>query len=157
MTSDSIALSRHVAAEPEQVWRVLTDIPGAAGTLRGVDSVEMLSEPPYGVGTRWRETRTMFGKKTTEEMWVAAADAPHSTVVEAESAGTHYTTTFTVEPSGQGSLLKLEFAGKLVSESRWQRILWKAFGRIGLRAASKTMRVDLDDTAAAAEKPAPQP
>lgn len=155
MTSDSIDLSRHVAAAPEQVWRVLSDIPGAAGTLSGVNRVEMLSEPPYGVGTRWRETRTMFGKQATEEMWVTAADAPHRTVVEAESAGTHYTTTFTVQPSGQGSLLKLEFAGKLVSESRLQVILWKAFGRIGLRAAAKAMRVDLDDIAAAAEKLTP--
>ncbi|GAB3530424.1 SRPBCC family protein [Arthrobacter monumenti] len=155
MTSQSITLSRPVAAAPERVWRVLTDIPGAAGTLSGVDRIELLSQPPYGVGTRWRETRTMFGKKATEEMWVTAADAPNSTVVEAESAGTHYTTTFTVVPDGPGSLLSLEFAGRPVSESRWQSILWKVFGRLGLRAASKAMRVDLDDIAAAAEKPTP--
>nr|WP_026535977.1 SRPBCC family protein [Arthrobacter sp. H14] len=144
-----------MAATPAQVWRVLTDNPGAADTLSGVDRVEVLSQPPYGVGTRWRETRTLFGKKATEEMWVTAADAPNSTVVEAESAGTHYTTTFTVVPDGPGGLLSLVFAGELVSDSRWQGFVWKVFGKLGLRAASKAMRVDLDDIAAAAEKPVP--
>lgn len=152
MTSHSITLSRRVTASPERVWRVLTDIPAAADTLSGVGRVEMLSEQPYGVGTRWRETRTMFGKAATEELWVTAADAPRSTVVEAESAGIHYTSRFTVVPEGMGSLLSMEFAGEVLSDSGWQRFLWKAFGKVGLRAVSKTMRVDLDDIAAAAEK-----
>lgn len=154
MTSHSISLSRRVTASPEQVWRVLTDIPGAAETLSGVRRIEMLSGPPYRVGTRWRETRTMFGKTATEELWVSAADAPSSTVVEAESAGTHYVTTFTVTPEGQASLLSMEFSGELVSGSGLHRFLWKAFGKAGLRAVSKTMRADLDDIAVAAEKDA---
>lgn len=74
MTSHSITLSRTVNASPEQVWCVFTYIPAAADTLSGVEGIEMLSEPPYGVGTRWRETRTMFGKKATEEMWVTGAE-----------------------------------------------------------------------------------
>lgn len=152
MTRHSIVLSRPVAATPERVWNILTDIPRAADTLRGVDDIEMLTEPPYVVGTRWRETRTMFDKKATEELWVTTADAPHRTVVEAESSGTHYTTTFTVVPDGAGSILGMEFAGELVSGSAWHRFLWKAFGKAGLRAVSKTMRADLDDTATAAEQ-----
>lgn len=153
MTRHSITLSRAVATSPERVWRVLTDIPGAADTLSGVDSVEMLSEPPYGVGTRWRETRTMFGKKATEELWVTAMDAPRSTAIETEFSGTHYTTTFTVVSEGEGSILSMQFGGEMVSDSGWQRFLWKAFGKAWMRAAAKTMRVDLDDIAAKAEKP----
>ena len=154
MTTHSISLSRRVTASPEQVWGVLTDIPGAAETLSGVRGIEMLSEPPYGVGTRWRETRTMFGKTATEELWVSAADAPSSTVVEAESAGTHYVTTFTVTPEGQASILTMEFSVELVSGSRVHRFFWKAFGKAGLRVVTKTLRVDLDDIAVAAEKAA---
>ncbi|WP_460464092.1 SRPBCC family protein [Arthrobacter pigmenti] len=154
MTSHSISLSRHIAASVEQVWKVVTDIPRAADTLSGVTRVEMFTEPPYGVGTRWRETRTMFGKQATEEMWVTAVNPPRSTVVEAESAGTHYTTSFTIEPEGQGSTLTLIFAGEMVSDSRWKKLLWKAFGKIGVRASSKAMTTDLADIAAAAEKQA---
>lgn len=151
MTTHTITLSRETTASPEKVWRVLSDIPGAPENISGIDSVEMLSDQPYGVGTRWRETRTMFGKQASEEMWVTAADAPHKTVVEAESSGTHYTTSFTIAPSSGGSLVTFEFAGTLVSGSGWQKFMWKAFGRFGLGFAAKAMRADLDDIAAAAE------
>ena len=46
----------------------------------------------------------------------------------------------------------MEFGGEPVSDSGWQRLLWKAFVKAGLRMVSKTMRVDLDDIAVAAEK-----
>lgn len=46
------------------------------------------------------------------------------------------------------------FEGTMISNSGWQKLLWKAFGGMGLRAFSKAMETDLDDIAAAAEKPA---
>jgi carbon monoxide dehydrogenase subunit G len=154
MPGHSITLSRHVDATPDAVWSILTDVPSAASNLSGVTSVEALSDGPYRVGTRWRETRTMFGRQASEEMWVTEVDAPRSTVVEAESAGTHYTTTFTVTPESGGCSLAVRFAGESVSPSRVQKIVWKVLGRFGLRAASKAMRTDLDDIAKAAERSA---
>lgn len=152
MTSPSIHLSRHVGATPEAVWGVLSDVRNAARTLSGVERVEVLSEGPYGVGTRWRETRTMMGKSVTEEMWVTGADAPRSSVIEAESAGTHYTTTFTITPEPGGSQLAMRFTAEMMSPSRLRRILWKVLGPIGIRASAKAMRTDLDDIAMAAEE-----
>ena len=152
MTSKSVTVSRRVAASPERVWHVVTDVPSAATVLSDVRRVEMLSQPPYGVGTRWRETRVMFGREATEELYVTAADAPRNTVIEAESGGTHYTTTFTIEPDGEGSTLAMEFAGEPVNASVWQGLLWKAFGQLGLKAVSKAMRRDLDNLAAVAEQ-----
>src|SRR5699024_6372879 len=69
-------LSRHIAADPDVVWDVLTDIPGAPRTLSGVISVEILTNKPYEPGLRWRETRKMFGSKATEEMMVVVAEPP---------------------------------------------------------------------------------
>jgi carbon monoxide dehydrogenase subunit G len=152
MTSQSIVLSRSVNAPPEKVWAVIVDIENAATTLSGVDEVEVLGSGPYAVGTRWRETRTMFGTKATEEMWVTAVDAPHRTVVEAESAGAHYTTVFTIEPVGAGSRLNMEFSGGPVKDSRWHALIWRTVGKFGMSAAAKTMRSDLDDIARAAER-----
>lgn len=79
---------------------MLTDIPGAAHTLSGVCAVEPLTSGPYGVGTRWRETRRMFGKASTEELRVTAAEKPARTVVEADSGGVHYVTEFRLAASG---------------------------------------------------------
>ncbi len=102
MTTHHLALSRTVAASPQRVWQVITDLDRAAQTLSGVSRVERLTDGPYALGTRWRETRTMFGKATTEEMWVTALDPARSTTVEASSHGTDYRTVFDLTPTGSG-------------------------------------------------------
>ena len=68
MAGHGIHLTQQSTAAPEAAWRVLTNIAGAAETLSGVTAVEMLTPGPYAVGTRWRETRRMFGKEETQEM-----------------------------------------------------------------------------------------
>ena len=37
-------LTLHVNASPDKVWAVISDIPGCAATLSGVESVQMLSD-----------------------------------------------------------------------------------------------------------------
>ncbi|MGW5075187.1 SRPBCC family protein [Rhodococcus sp. NPDC004095] len=69
MPTNEIRLTRQVAATPERVWAVLTDLDAAEATLSGVTRVERVEGAGYDVGTRWRETRRMFGKEATEEMW----------------------------------------------------------------------------------------
>ncbi len=147
----AIELKREINATPTAVWTVLADIDSAAQTLSGVDSIERLSPAGYEVGTRWRETRTMFGKAATEEMYVTAVEADQRTVIEADSSGVHYTTVFTLQPRGDGTLLTMSFTGEQVGARGIQKLMWKLFGKLGLKAASKVMRQDLDDIARAAE------
>lgn len=61
----STSLTQHVRVVPEKVWSVISDVPGSATTLAGVESVQMLSHGPYGEGARWKETRTMMGRSET--------------------------------------------------------------------------------------------
>lgn len=138
-------MSGATAASPTQVWEVLTDIAHAADTLSRVDRVEVLSDAPYGVGTRWRETRIIFGKETTEELLVTVSDAPHRTVVELESGGFRYTTAFTVAPEGSGTVLHMEFTGDVASHRVAHRLFWALFGALAVRTVAKEMRVDLAD------------
>ena len=37
-------LTQHVNASPDKVWAVISDIPGSAATLSGIDSIQMLSD-----------------------------------------------------------------------------------------------------------------
>lgn len=67
----STNLSQHVNASRENVWSVISDIPGSASTLSGVKAIQMLSEGPYGQGTRWKElgmsvTRKALAKDLAE-------------------------------------------------------------------------------------------
>jgi uncharacterized protein YndB with AHSA1/START domain len=68
-----IHVTRTIAAPPEAAWALSTDIPTSPQVITGINSAHMVSGPEgFGVGTRWRETRTMFGKGATEEMEVSA-------------------------------------------------------------------------------------
>lgn len=151
MAGMSVHVQRDIRAPLHVVWQVITDLDGAAETLTGIEKVERLEGEGYDVGVRWRETRTMFGKEATEEMWVAAVDAPHSTTVVAESHGTRYTTVFTCEPSASGTLLNIDFAGIPARPSLGQKLAGAVFGAIGRKASQKALEKDLDDIATAAQ------
>jgi 1-acyl-sn-glycerol-3-phosphate acyltransferase len=145
-----VTAARRVEAGPEAVWAVLTDLDAAPATISAITAVDVLSKGPYGVGTRWRETRRLFGRESTEEMWVTAAEPPVRTVVEAESRGAHYTTTFTLAPVGGGTQLEVTFAARTTDPRWWQRLTWALLGRLGARATRRALAQDLSDIAAAA-------
>ena len=147
----STSLTQHIHASPEKVWSVISDIPGSAATLSGVQSVQMLSDGPYGEGTRWKETRTMMGRSETVEMWVTQADPPRSTTVKALQNGADYTTRFTLTERNGGTDLTLTFGAEIVQAGRVSRIMMALFGKIGMSMTRKALAKDLAEIAARAE------
>ncbi|HBX76386.1 MAG TPA: carbon monoxide dehydrogenase, partial [Acidimicrobiaceae bacterium] len=58
------SVSRDIRASSETVWNLLVDMDSWVEVIQAIEVVERLDAVPgFGVGTRWRETRTMFGKK----------------------------------------------------------------------------------------------
>ncbi|MFE9019990.1 SRPBCC family protein [Streptomyces sp. NPDC007808] len=150
MTSRSVVVERRVAAGRGPVWEALTDIEGMERVLSGVSRVEVVTEGAFGVGTRWRETRRMFGKEATEEMWVTACEAPERYVVEAESHGTHYVSEWVVRADGpSATTIRMTFTA--VAPGGVAGLLTRLLGGVGARAVSKAVAKDLDDIAAAVE------
>ncbi|TPV52453.1 SRPBCC family protein [Pseudarthrobacter phenanthrenivorans] len=147
----STSLTQHINATPEKVWSVITDIPGSAATLSGVDSVQLLTDGPYGEGTRWKETRKMMGRSETVEMWVAEAEPNRSTTVKALQGGADYTTRFTLAPGDGGTDLTLTFGAEVLKPTVGSRILMLLFGRMGMAATRKALAKDLAEIAAKAE------
>src|SRR5699024_11922023 len=102
---------------------------------------------------RWRETRTMCGVKSTEEMMVQTADAPHSTTVGAESGGTEYKAVFPITAdAGGGSTLYMHFGAETAHAPAVSRVVMAVMGRFAERTTRKTMAQDLADIAAEAER-----
>ncbi|MGC5616408.1 SRPBCC family protein [Georgenia sp. Z1491] len=151
MATRTLTLTRDIAAPPDAVWQILTDPAGSEQVLSGVSSIEMLTDGPYRVGTRWKETRSFMGGSETEEMWVTAVDEPRSTVLAAEARGATYGTTFHLEPIPTGTRLTMEFGGEETDGGLIKRVLMTVPNRLGLMMAKKMMRQDLVDIAAAAE------
>lgn len=147
----TVSLTQHINASLEKVWSVISDIPGSAATLSGVQSVQMLSEGPYGVGTRWKETRTMMGRTETVEMWVTQSDAPHSTTVKALQDGADYTSRMVLDERDGGTDLTLTFGAELANPSRLTRLGMAIFGRLGLRMTRKALAKDLTEIASKAQ------
>ncbi|MFC9550459.1 SRPBCC family protein [Rhodococcus sp. NPDC056960] len=152
MSASEIRVSRTIDAAASAVWYVLTDLDNAESVLSGVEKVERLDSTRYEVGTRWRETRVLFGKSSSEEMWVAEIDPEKRTVVKASSRGADYTTVFTLTPVGDSTTLTFHFSAEASGMGAFSRFLMKVFGSFALKATTKMIRQDLDDIATAAEK-----
>ena len=143
--------TRHVAAPAARVWAVATDLANAPDVITDIDAVEVLTPGPFGVGTRWRETRTMYGRTASEEMAVTAVDPERSYSAEADSRRTHYVSTFGFAPTADGGTdVTMSFAGE--PSGTLARALTRLTTPLTRRAVEKTLRADLDDIAAAAER-----
>ncbi|MFF7164983.1 SRPBCC family protein [Streptomyces sp. NPDC008086] len=150
MSSRSVVVERRIAAGQGPVWESLTDLRGMEQMLSGVTGVEVLTAGVFGVGTRWRETRRMFGKEATEEMWVTACEPPERYVVEAESHGTRYISEWQLLADGPtATTVRMTFTG--VTSGGVTGLLARVLGGVGARAVSKAVAKDLEDVAVAVE------
>ncbi|MBB6404808.1 SRPBCC family protein [Arthrobacter sp. AZCC_0090] len=147
----STTLSQHVNASREKVWTVISDIPGSARTLSAVKSIQMLSEGPYGEGTRWKETRAMMGREETVEMQVSQSEPPGSTTVKARQGGTDYTTRFTLEERDGGTELTVFFGAEVLNPTFLSKLGMTVFGKLGMGVMRKALAKDLAEIATKAE------
>lgn len=110
--------SHTINAPIDITFAVLSDIPRIEQNISAIDAVEIVKMPAdgtVGAGTRWRETRTMFGKAHTEEMEITEFDAPRRYLVEAIGNGAHYRTEFTFEEVPGGTRVTVDFSARALS------------------------------------------
>ena len=138
----SVCVEKDIAAPVERVFETLSDIPNADETISGITKIEMLSDGPVGVGTRWRETRVMFGKQATEEMEITEFNPNKNYVVEAESMGCHYRTDIRFQESELGTKVEMEFGAKPITffAKLMTPVSWMMRGTM-----AKCLNKDLDD------------
>jgi uncharacterized protein YndB with AHSA1/START domain len=146
-----ITVTEHSAAPVERVWELATDLQAAPDFLSAVIATEVTTSPPFGVGTRWTETRRIMKKDASEEMWVTAVDPNRSYVVEAESNGAHYFSTFTFEETADGGTdITLSFDAHPTGAI--SRLFVPVAGLLMRGSVAKQLSKDLEDLARAAEK-----
>ena len=138
----AITVSTHVSAPLERVFEVYTEIDKAAERVPAIVALEVLSEGPFGEGTRWRETRVMLKKQATEEMWVTDFDPPKSYTVDAESHGMHYSTVFSFTPDGDGTAVSWSFSG--TAQTLGTKIMSPIFNVLMKGMMKKCMLSDLE-------------
>ena len=106
-----MSVSQDIAAPIETVFDRAADFPNAASTIEAITKMEMLTEGPIGVGTRFRETRVMFGREATEEMEIVEFDRPRGYRLHAESHGSRYLSGLSFEETAGGTRVTMHFEG----------------------------------------------
>ena len=108
----SVLVEKHIDAPVQEVFATLANIPESYNTISAIEAIEMLSQGPVGVGTRWKETRVMFGREAIEEMEITEFKPNEKYVVEADTCGSHYRTEIRFEPVETGTKVAMEMKAK---------------------------------------------
>ena len=104
-----IVATAHIGASPAAVFAACTDFAGAAERISGITKMEVLTPGPVGKGTKFRETRKMFGKEATETMEVIEFTPNKSYVLGAKSCGCRYRSELTFNQNGNGTDVAMSF------------------------------------------------
>ena len=145
-----LSVSREVSVSPEALWELVTDLDRSPNVISAVTAVERLDDGiGFGVGTRWRETRLIFGNEATEVLEVTEIDPGRSYTVEAESLGAQYRSVISVDPAPGGSMITITFGAE--STGTVSKVLAGTIGKLFEGGTRKALVKDLDDIAVVAE------
>lgn len=101
------------AAPPARVFAAATDLDAARKWMPNLVSLETLSPGPFGKGTKFRETRKMFGRDATEYFEVTGYE-PGKQVeffvdgTKGSSRRGQYRFRYAFTPSGKGTTVTLD-------------------------------------------------
>ena len=107
-----ISVQETISASTQAVYDAMIDFLGRPDVLPAVMKCEVLTEGDVAVGTRFRETREMFGREASEEMEITELVPGEAVLLEAHSHGMHYLTRYAVAAAGEGATLTVTFEGR---------------------------------------------
>ena len=146
----TLEVAHDIKADAEAVWSIVTGMDDWVDVVEAIESVERLDDGEgFGLGTTWRETRTMFGKKATEDMEVTEFDDGRRYATAAESHGSKNFSEVSVEPTDGGCRITTGFRGE--PQSTLAKVMDVTVGRLFMGATRKALARDLADIGAAAE------
>ena len=135
-------------APVDVLWDVATDLANAPANITGITRTDVLAGEQFGVGTRWRETRRMLGRESSETMEITAVEPGRSYTAEAHSSGMHYVTRWDFIGTDTGSEIVMTFSGEPTGTIG--RLASRVFGAMS-SSVEKTLRTDMADLARAAQ------
>jgi len=145
---NGLEISETIDAPIEKVFAQATDFANAARFIEGINQVEMLTDGPVGPGTRFKETRIMFGREATEEMEVGLWAPPHRYGLDAASHGCQYQSLYEFKEIGSATEVTLKFTAiPLTTFAKIMAFLTKPM----LKSMAKLCSKDLSDLKRAAE------
>ncbi len=116
------AISKLIYAPLARVFSLFSDFAQAPQRVRGIVRIEMLTPGPIALGSRFRETRIMFGREASEVMEICAWAPDRHYTIGCTSCGCRIETTFRFQVEESRTRVDvslvarpLTFAAKLMS------------------------------------------
>lgn len=136
-----LSVSESIRAPIGEVFAALTDLESYADRIPAIQKVEVLTDGEVRVGTRFRETRVMFGKQASETMEFTELDPPRGYLLEAHSHGAHYLTRHTLTEQGDVTVLEMSFEGR--PETAMARVMTTLMGWMMKGSMRRALTADL--------------
>ncbi|MES1256216.1 MAG: SRPBCC family protein [Acidobacteriota bacterium] len=105
----TVTVSESIPAPLDRVFKVFTDVEHGPDHVSGIKRIEMLTPGPFGLGTRWRETRELLGKSDSAEMEVTSFERDHTYTLTHHKGGVRIDTKFWFDPTEAGTKVTVEF------------------------------------------------
>ncbi|PJZ57999.1 SRPBCC family protein [Leptospira barantonii] len=95
-----------VNAPINAVWAVMTNIENMAEIVSGIQRIEIVERPTYGlIGLKWRESRMLFGELATVAKWITEAKENEAYTTRAEDSGFVFLATNRISIGRDGVIL----------------------------------------------------
>ena len=105
----TVTVTNQIAAPVHRVFQFFTDIGSGTPHVSGIKRIELLTPGPFGLGTRWRETREVLGVTDSAEMEVTSFERDKTYTITHHKAGVRIDTLFWFEPVGDQTKVNVEF------------------------------------------------
>jgi hypothetical protein len=105
----TVKVSSDIGAPVGDVFARFTDIQQGPAQVSGIKDIQMLTPGGFSLGTRWRETREVLGRRDEAEMEVTAFEMNRGYTITHHKGGVRIDTVFTFEPLPGGTRVSIEF------------------------------------------------
>ena len=147
----NITIRKHIDAPHELVFELASDLGRVPDHVQSIEKLELLTPGPIGAGTRFRETRKMFGKESTEELEITAFEPNQGYTIECDSCGAHYRAEYKFVGDISGTHLQLTLDTRAISLFAK---LMSPLSFLMVGSMKKMVEADLDDIKKVAEEKA---
>ncbi|HEX4607664.1 MAG TPA: SRPBCC family protein [Urbifossiella sp.] len=142
------AFTTLIAAPVPAVFAAFIDFGNAPSRVKDIVRLEVLTSGPVGVGTKFKETRVMFGREATETMELTAFEPNQLFELTAASCGAEFRTRFTFSPDGPGTRVGVEV--QTAAKSFYAK-LFRPLAYLMMGTMKSCIRRDIDQIKASVE------
>ncbi len=144
----TFTLTTTINAAPNTVWDIIADIENSPKVAPEIVRIEMLTPPPFRVGTKWRETRRMNNREAAVVLEVSEVTPGRSYTATSTLMGVEFTSQFTITREREATRLDLHTTSRPITLGGR---LFSLLSPLFTPAMKKSMQSDLEAIKRAAE------